>query len=307
MHQPKTHDDTRDLIGYGGRPPDPKWPDGARLALNFVVNLEEGSERCLLNGDTSSENYLTEMAGREIQRFRRDFFSESIFEYGARCGIWRLLSLFEARNLAVTVFACGRSLENPSALREHLARSRHELAGHGYRWIDYRHVNPDLEREHIRSTIAIIEALRGKRPMGWYTGRRSAQTRSLLVEAGILYDSESYSDDLPFWVEIAGKRHLVLPYTFDANDAKYFLTPGWMSGEDFLTYLKNTVRCLYREGKRSPKMMTVALHPRISGRPGRAEIVYRFLEFLERFSGIWVTTRENIALHWYQHHSITPR
>lgn len=305
MAEHANHNSTRNLTGYGSRPPNPKWPGNAPLALNFVINIEEGSERCLLNGDSTSENYLNEIAGRELQYFQRDYFSESLFEYGSRCGVWRLLNLFEERRLPVTVFACGQSLEVQSELGEHLVRSNHELAGHGYRWIDYRHVPREEEREHIRRTIEIIDNLSGTRPIGWYTGRRSGQTRSLLVEAGILYDSESYNDDLPYWIAIDNKAHLVIPYTFDVNDAKYCLAPGWMSGEDFLRYLKNTVHCLYREGKDSAKMMTVALHSRISGRPGRAEIIYRFLEFIEQFPDIWITTRKEIAQLWYRNYPLS--
>ncbi len=292
----------RDFIGYGAKPPHPQWPNNARLALNFVINIEEGAERSVLQGDTSSENYLLELAQRDALIGQRDFFSESIFEYGSRCGIWRLLQLFEQRNIPVTAWACGQALECNPLLATHLHENGHEIAGHGYRWINYREVGPDTEREHIAKTIAIIEQCTGEKPYGWYTGRRSEHTRALLVEAGISYDSESYADDLPYWLTINDKPHLVIPYTFDVNDAKYFLTPGWMSGEDFLNYLKNSVRCLYREGATSPKMMTVALHARISGHPGRAKIINAFLDFLLDYPDIWITTRKEIAHHWNQHH-----
>lgn len=178
----------------------------------------------------------------------------------------------------------------------------HEIAGHGYRWINYREIDQETERAHIAKTIAIIEHFSGEKPYGWYTGRRSEHTRGLLVEAGIRYGSESYADDLPYWMTVNNQAHLVIPYTFDVNDAKYFLTPGWMSGEDFLQYLKNTVRCLYREGLIAPKMMTVALHARISGHPGRAEVIHAFLDFLQDYPHIWIATRKDIARHWYQHH-----
>jgi allantoinase len=292
----------RNFIGYGATPPHPAWPDAARLALNFVINIEEGAERCILDGDESSENYLIEPGQREALQGQRDFLSESIFEYGARCGIWRLLRLFEERGIAVTTWACGMALRRNPALARHLADAGHEIAGHGDRWISYRDLEPEIERTHIARTIATIEELCGQKPCGWYTGRRSANTRALLVEAGIQYDSESYNDDLPYWLSVLGRPHLVIPYTFDANDAKYHLSPGWASGEGFLHYLQNSVRCLHREGASSPKMMTVALHGRISGRPGRAEIIHRFLDFLSQYSDIWVTTRKEIALHWYRHH-----
>jgi len=292
----------RDFIGYGRVPPQPEWPGNTQLALNFVINLEEGAESCILDGDAASENYLMELSGRKPLIGQRDLFSESIFEYGARCGIWRLLNLFETRGLPLTLWVCGQALERNPALAAHLAASSHEVAGHGYRWIDYRGVQPNLEREHIVRTLEIIERLIGRPAVGWYTGRKSLNTRRLIAEAGLRYDSESYADDLPYWVEVNSRPHLVIPYSFDANDAKYFLSPGWTSGDDFLQYLQNTIRCLYREGEASPKMMTVALHARISGRPGRAEIIYRFLDFLEQFPNIWITTREAIAQLWYQQH-----
>ena len=292
----------RDFIGYGRVPPQPEWPGNAQLALNFVINLEEGAESCILDGDAVSENYLTELTAREPLIGRRDLFSESIFEYGVRCGIWRLLNLFEVRELPLTLWVCGQALERNPVLATYLAASSHEVAGHGYRWIDYGVVKPDLEREHILRTLAIIERFIGRPAVGWYTGRKSLHTRRLIAEAGLIYDSESYADDLPYWVEVNSRPHLVIPYTFDANDAKYFLSPGWTSGDDFLQYLQNAIRCLYREGEVSPKMMTVALHTRISGRPGRAEIIYRFLDFLDKFPNIWITTRNAIAQHWYQKH-----
>ena len=292
----------RDFIGYGEFPPHPKWPDKARLAINFAINIEEGAERCVLEGDATSENYLTELALRQALNGERDYFSESIFEYGSRCGIWRLLNLFEERKLKVTAWACGLALQKNPLLATHLATKGHEIAGHGYRWIDYRNIPPEIERQHIAKTIEIIEQYTGNKPYGWYTGRKSAQTRNLLVEAGIHYDSESYADDLPYWQLVNEQIHLIIPYTFDVNDAKYFLTPGWMSGEDFLNYLKNTVRCLYREGEDFPKMMTVALHARISGHPGRAEIIHRFLDFLQDFPRVWIATRQQIAEHWYRSH-----
>jgi allantoinase len=295
----------RDFTGYGAAAPHPHWPNHARLALSFVVNIEEGAERSVLHGDNSSENYLLELAQREALPGQRDYFAESIFEYGSRCGIWGLRKLFEQRNISVTTWACGQALECNPLLAVHLHDHGHEIAGHGYRWINYREVNQKIEREHIAKTIAIIEHITGEKPYGWYTGRRSEHTRELLVEAGIRYDSESYADDLPYWLSVDNQPHLVIPYTFDVNDAKYFLTPGWMSGEDFLHYLKNTVRCLYREGATSPKMMTVALHARISGHPGRAEIIHAFLEFLQDYPDIWIATRKEIALHWCQHHPFT--
>ena len=296
----------RDLIGYGKTPPHPQWPGAARLAINFVINIEEGAERSILQGDQGPENYLSELAMRESTKGQRDLFSESIFEYGSRCGIWRLLDLFEQRQINITTWACGMALEKNPQLAMHLAAQGHEIAGHGYRWIDYQHMDAELEREHIHKTLDIIKQYTGAIPWGWYTGRKSLQTRELIQAAGLRYDSESYADDLPFWQIVNNQPHLVIPYSFDVNDAKYFLTPGWMSGDDFLGYLINTVRCLYREGEKSPKMMTVALHARVSGRPGRAEVLHRFLDYLADFPDIWICTRQQIAQHWYQHQPYTP-
>ncbi|MGR8933397.1 MAG: polysaccharide deacetylase family protein [Gammaproteobacteria bacterium] len=292
----------RDFVGYGKTPPHANWPNEARLALNFVINYEEGAERSIYEGDATAENYLTELALREALPGDRDYFSESVFEYGSRCGIWRLLDVFEQRHIPVTVWACGMALEKNPPLGIHLASQGHEIAGHGYRWINYRDLPPEQERRHIAQTLAVIERYSGEKPWGWYTGRKSAATRQLIAEAGLRYDSDSYADDLPYWQTVGAKGHLIIPYTFDVNDAKYFLTPGWMSGEDFLLYLQNTLRCLYREGATRPKMMTVALHGRISGRPGRAEVIYRFLDFLQNFPELWIATRRQIAEHWYRYH-----
>ena len=295
-------DINRDLIGYANHPPHPQWPNNARLAFNFVINIEEGAERNILEGDSSSENYLTELAMRESMPGQRDLFSESIFEYGSRRGVWRLLDLFEQRQITITTWACGMALEKNPPLARHLAQQGHEIAGHGYRWIDYRQFDPELEREHIKKTLAIIKHYTGEIPWGWYTGRKSQQTRQLLQAAGLRYDSESYADDLPYWQIVNDQPHLIISYSFDVNDAKYYLTPGWISGEDFLNYLINSVRCLHREGEKSPKMMSVALHARISGHPGRAEVLHRFLDYLADFTDIWICTRQQIAQHWYQQH-----
>lgn len=291
-----------DYIGYGKNPPNAHWPHQARLAINFVINYEEGAELNILNGDSQSENYLTEITELPARKNDRDPFSESIFEYGARCGIWRLFELFKSYKIPTTLWACGMACEKHPTVIKTFAEEGHEIAGHGYRWFDYHNVDRETEREHIRKTIEIIERLTRQKVHGWYTGRRSSHTRELIMERGILYDSDNYSDDLPFWLLANNKPHLIIPYTLDANDAKYFMSPGWMSGEDFLQYLKNTFDYLYQEGKSKPKMMTVALHARISGRPGRAQIVKKFLDYIMQYKDIWITTRYEIAKFWSEQH-----
>ena len=231
-----------------------------------------------------------------------ELFSESIFESGSRCGFWRLLDLFEQHQINITTWASGMALEKNPELARHLATQGHEIAGHGYRWIDYSQFDPELEREHIDKTLTIIKRYTGSMPWGWYTGRKSLQTRQLIQAAGLRYDSESYADDLPYWQVLSDKPHLIIPYSFDVNDAKYYLTPGWMSGDSFLNYLINTVSCLYRESKKTPKMMTISLNARISDHPARAEVIHRFLDHLADFPDIWICTRQQIAQHWYQYH-----
>lgn len=288
----------RDLIGYGNCLPKVVWPHHARIAINFVLNYEEGSELTILDGDKESESYLTDLPGVVALKDERHLSVESLFEYGSRAGIWRLLNLFEEYNIPLTLFATGLALERNPALTEKLKNSFHEIAGHGYRWINYRTISEDQEREQIQKTIQIIETLTRKKVSGWYTGRRSANTRNLIVEAGLRYDSDSYSDDLPYWTEISQHKHLVIPYQLDTNDARYALAPGWNQGEDFFHYLKDTFDCLYREGKESPKMMTIGIHSRFSGRPGRCEALRRFIEYLKPVDKVWICRREEIADHW---------
>lgn len=290
----------RDLIGYGGCLPKVVWPLSARLALNFVLNYEEGSELNVLDGDEHSEDYLTDLPGAIALKGERHLSVESMFEYGSRVGIWRLLHLFEEYNIPLTIFATGLALERNPSLVDILKNNDHEIAGHGYRWINYRNVSKSLEREHIQKTIEIIQTLCQKKVMGWYTGRRSVNTRQLIVEAGLRYDSDSYADDLPYWVQVSNRNHLIIPYQMDTNDARYATSPGWNTGEDFFQYLKATFECLYREGLRSPKIMTVAVHARLSGRPGRFEALYRFIKFVKQFDNVWICRREEIANHWYK-------
>ncbi|MCH8183813.1 MAG: allantoinase PuuE [Proteobacteria bacterium] len=293
----------RDLVGYGGNPPDPQWPGGARLALSFVLNYEEGGERNILDGDPESETFLTEILGQPALQGERNLFVEDIFEYGSRAGFWRVLRLFREHQIHFTSWAVGIALaRNPDAARA-MAADGHEVASHGWRWIDYRGMAEDEEREHIRRTVETIEKLIGTRPYGWYTGRYSENTLRLVAEeGGILYSSDTYNDDLPYWRLVEDKPFLMIPYSLDANDMKFSTTPGWMSGDDFFTYLKATFDQLRREGETEPKMMSVGLHCRMAGRPGRAAALARFLDYVKEFDDVWIAKRIDIARHWMEHH-----
>jgi putative urate catabolism protein len=260
----------RDMVGYGPVPPAALWPGKARLALNFVVNYEEGGENCILHGDPASESYLTEIVGTAPLPGRRNPTIESLYEFGSRVGVWRLLSLFAAHRLPFTAFAVGMALErNPEAARRMFAEG-HEIASHGWRWIDYRDIDEATERAHMQRAIRTIRDLTGQRPLGWYTGRMSAQTARLVAEeGGFLYHSDSYADELPYWERIGAAENLVVPYTLDVNDMKFGGYQGFNSGDQFFTYLKDSFDWLYREGATTPRMMSVGLHCRIAGRPGR--------------------------------------
>ncbi|WP_271412019.1 allantoinase PuuE [Pseudomonas sp. Q1-7] len=292
----------RDLLGYGGKPPHPHWPGDARVAVQFVLNIEEGGESTVLNGDAQSEAYLHELPGRPPRSGERDLSVEGLYEYGSRAGVWRLLDLFQARGLPLTAFAVGRALELAPQIGHALRAAGHEVAGHGYRWLDYRAIPEDEERRHIRRTIELIEQICGTRPVGWYTGRVSANTRRLLrEEGGFLYSSDAYNDDLPYWLPGA-PPHLILPYTLVNNDARYLMPHGFASGEDFLRVLRDAFDCLWAEGERQPKMMSIGLHGRISGHPARAMALARFLDHLQGHEGVWICRREEIARHWIAEH-----
>ena len=290
----------RDLVGYGASPPDPRWPGGARLAVSFVLNYEEGGEMSPLEGDETSEAFLHEVVGAPPTVGRRNLNTESMFEFGSRAGFWRVHRIFAEHGLPLTVYAVGQALErNPVAARAMISAGW-EVASHGWRWIDYLEMSPEEERIHIRRAIDAIENVCGVRPVGWYTGRISERTRELVVaEGGFLYDSDSYADELPYWVEVGGKDHLVIPYALDANDFKFLLPNGFVTADDFTTYLIDTFEQLHAEGGR---MMSVGLHCRISGRPGRARALDRFLRHLGTQSDVWVTTRAEIARHWHAEH-----
>ena len=290
----------RDLVGYGERPPDPRWPGGARVALSLVLNYEEGGERTPLEGDPASEAFLHEVIGAPPTEGRRNLNVESMFEYGSRVGFWRVHRVLTSHDAATTVFAVGQALERNSAAARAMVDAGWEVASHGWRWIDYLELPEDEERAHLRRSIEAIERACGMRPVGWYTGRGSEATRRLVVEeGGFLYDSDSYADELPYWVEVAGHDHLVVPYTLDANDFKFLLANGFVTAADFAEYLIDALDVLRAEGSR---MLSVGLHCRIVGRPGRIGGLDRFLCHVRECGDVWVATRADIARHWHAQH-----
>ena len=295
----------RDLVGYGRSVPAANWPDEARLALQFVVNYEEGGENSILHGDPASEAFLSEIVGAAPWPGQRHLSMESIYEYGSRVGIWRLLNLFEQKRIPITVFAVAMALARNPAVADAVVSAGHEICSHGYRWIDYRDVPEATEREHLHKAIEIIEQLTGERPLGWYTGRTSENTRRLVAEeGGFLYDADDYNDDLPFWSTVNGHQHLVVPYTLDANDMRFATPQGFNSGDQFFSYLRDTFDTLYEEGSRIPRMMSVGLHCRLVGRPGRIRALERFIDHAQSHEGVWFCRRIDIARHWWEHHPV---
>jgi putative urate catabolism protein len=297
----------RDLVGYGPHPPDPRWPGGARLALSFVLNWEEGSENNILHGDAASEHFLSDVIGAVPLPGVRHLSVESMFEYGSRAGVWRVLRAFENHGFPLTVFAVGMAVERYPQAAAAMAAAGHEICSHGWRWINYQDVAPDVEAEHVARAVAAIEAATGTRPVGWYTGRDSPNTRALVVaEGGFLYDSDSYSDDLPYWTAFAGQGHLVIPYTLEANDMRFVANANFSNGDEWFGYLKDSFDVLYAEGATSPKMLSVGLHARVAGRPGRTAALLRFLDYVAAHDDVWVTRRADIARHWYATHPFDP-
>ncbi|MGB3669027.1 MAG: allantoinase PuuE [Phormidesmis sp.] len=294
----------RNLIGYGQHPPHPQWPNQARLALQFVINYEEGGENCILHGDAASESFLSEIIGAEPLLGVRNLNMESMYEYGSRAGFWRLHRLFTKRNLPLTVYAVAMALEkNPDAGKA-MVDAGWEVASHGYRWIDYQYVAEDVERSHIQKAIDIHTQVTGSRPLGFYQGRNSPNTRRLVVEeGGFWYDADSYADDLPYWNSDYGKPHLVIPYTLDNNDMRFATAQGFNSGDQFFAYLRDAFDVLYAEGETAPKMMSVGLHCRLSGRPGRTAALAKFLDYVQSHDSVWICRRRDIAQHWRQHHA----
>ena len=293
----------RDLLGYGSTPPPARWPGNARVAVQFVVNYEEGGENCVLHGDAASEAFLSEIVGARPIPGRRHLSMESIYEYGSRVGVWRLFDLFRARQVPITVFAVAMALQRNPAVADAALANGFEICSHGYRWIDYQEVPEPVEREHLQRAVEIIRQLTGERPRGWYTGRTSPNTRRLVVEeGGFLYDADDYSDDLPFWTEVAGQPHLVVPYTLDANDMRFATPQGFNSGEQFFNYLRDAFDVLYAEGARTPRIMSIGLHCRLAGRPGRFAAVARFLDHVLAHEAVWCCRRIDLARHWREHH-----
>ena len=293
----------RDLIGYGARPPDAGWPGGARLALQIVVNYEEGGERSILHGDEHAESFLGEVVGTPALAGVRNVQMESIYEYGTRVGLWRLLRLFADRRIPISVFAVAMALERYPAAARAIVEAGHEIVSHGWRWIDYQSVEPAVEREHVRLAVETLARVTGSRPLGWYTGRLSPNTRRLVVEeGGFLYDADAYNDDLPYWVVEGGRPHLVVPYTLDNNDMKFGGYQGFNSGDQFFAYLRDAFDTLYAEGAHTPRMMSVGLHLRLVGRPGRFAALQRFLDHVQQHRDVWICRRIDIARHWIARH-----
>lgn len=299
----------RDLIGYGRTPPQANWPGKARIAVQFVLNYEEGGENCVLHGDSHSEKFLSEIVGAEAFADRH-LSMESIYEYGSRVGVWRLLNEFEKRGLPLTVFGVAMALERHPEVAQAFKELGHEVACHGWRWIHYQNVPEEVEREHLQRALEIFQRLYGAQPEGWYTGRDSPNTRRLLLDqGGFLYDSDYYGDDLPFWSREADSQgelhnHLIVPYTLDTNDMRFASPQGFNTGEHFFQYLKDAFDVLYAEGEDSPKMLSIGLHCRLIGRPGRFRALQRFLDYIETHDRVWVTRRVDIARHWAAHHPV---
>ena len=294
----------RDMVGYGATPPRANWPRGARIALQIVLNYEEGGENAVLHGDPASEAFLSEIVGAQPLHGVRHMNMESIYEYGSRAGFWRPIRLFEDRKVPVTVFAVGMALARNTEAAAAMVAGGHEVASHGWRWIDYQYVPEDTERAHMRLAVEAIETATGTRPAGWYTGRTGPNSLRLVAEDGrFAYCADSYADDLPYWVEAGGKKPLLMvPYTLDANDMRFATAQGFNSGDQFFAYLRDSCDVLYAGGADAPKMMSVGLHCRLAGRPGRIAGLARFLDHVQSHDKVWICRRDAIARHWRRHH-----
>ena len=292
----------RDMVGYGSTDIKVKWPNNSKIAVQFVLNYEEGAENCVLNGDKTSEVFLSEIIGaKEIKG--RHMNMESIYEYGSKRGFWRVHELFQEKKIPLTIFGVGMALEKNNEVCKAIKKANYEIASHGWRWVDYQNFSKAKEKEHMKMAINSIKKIFGERPLGWYTGRCSPNTLDLVVdEGGFLYCSDSYSDDIPYWVRKGKKKQLIIPYTLDNNDMRFATNQGFNSGEQFYTYLKDSFDTLYNEGKTSPKMMSIGLHCRLIGRPGRIQSLKKFLDYILKYDDIWLCKRIEIAKHWIKNY-----
>ncbi|MDR6584500.1 allantoinase PuuE [Herbaspirillum sp. BH-1] len=310
MSQQQTY--PRDLAGYGRNPPHAHWPGQARVALQFVLNYEEGGENCVLHGDPASEQFLSEIVGAAAYPARH-MSMESIYEYGSRVGVWRILREFEKRGLPMTIFGVAMALQRSPDVTQAFQELGHEIACHGLRWIHYQSMDIETERAHMREAVQIFRELTGSAPLGWYTGRDSPNTRQLVVEhGGFAYDSDYYGDDLPFWIEVqtaSGEKrpHLVVPYTLDSNDMRFATPQGFNTSEHFYQYLKDSFDVLYEEGEEAPKMLSIGMHCRLLGRPGRFRALQRFLDYVQSHDKVWICRRIDIAEHWQKTHPFAQR
>jgi len=294
---------SRDFIGYGAKGKKITWPNNEKLALQFVLNYEEGGENSILNGDKYSETFLSEIIGAKPIKGRH-ISMESIYEYGSKVGFWRLDKLFKEKKIPVTIFGVGLALKKNPEVCNAIKNGDYEIAAHGYRWIDYQDIKKSVEKKHMKQAVETIKNIFGSRPLGWYTGRCSPNTRDLVFEdGGFLYDSDSYNDDLPYWEQRGKKKQLIIPYTLDNNDMRFATNQGFNTGDHFYNYLKDSFDTLYEEGKTNPKMMSVGLHCRLIGRPGRIQSLKRFLDYVLKFDDVWICKRIDIAKHWVKNYS----
>ena len=295
--------DPRDMIGYGSKDQKIKWPNNARIAVQIVLNYEEGAENCVLNGDNNSEIFLSEIIGAQPIKGRH-INMESLYEYGSRAGFWRLHKLFQEKKIPITVFGVGMALEKNPEVCNAIIEANYEVASHGWRWIDYQNIKKTEEKKHMKLAIQAHTKIFGERPRGWYTGRCSPNTRDLVMEdGGFLYDSDSYSDDLPYWETRNKKKQLIIPYTLDNNDMRFATNQGFNTGDHFFSYLKDSFDVLYEEGKTNPKMMSVGLHCRLIGKPGRVQSLKKFLDYILKHEDVWICKRIDIAKHWIKNYS----
>ena len=301
----RSADYPRDLIGYGRTPPHPRWPNDSKIAVSVVLNYEEGAESCVLHGDAASESVLTDLGAVAALPNARNLNIESNFEYGSRVGVWEIMRVLRTRQVDATVYAAGMALERNPEVAAEIADSGLEVACHGQRWIDYQFVPAEVERAHILRNVEVITETIGRRPVGWYTGRPSPNTRALVVEAGgFLYDSDAYNDDLPYWTAVQGRHHLVIPHSFDANDSRLQRGGDFATGDDFFVYCRDAFDWLYRLGSEGrPRMLTISLHGRIIGRPGRIGALARLLDHIQKHDAVWLCSRAAIARHWIANHA----